>query len=166
MKKASLLDRYLLAKFTVGMAIEFPILIGGGILGIILSWPRLPFYPLPNILGLVLLVTGYVIHLGYAHKALKKYEIQSHQHSAEVKRLVTSGPYSKVRHPAYSGLVLIYFGFALAFGVVWMLVPAVAFTVLTYLTAIKEEELLKEQFGKEYAAYMKQERWRFIPRII
>jgi len=166
MKKASLLDRYLLAKFTAGMAIEFPILIGGGILGIIFSWPRLPFYPLPNILGFILLVTGYVIHLGYAHKALKKYEVQSHQHSAEVKRLVTSGPYSKVRHPGYLGLVLIYFGFALGFGVVWMLVPAVAFTVLTYLTAIKEEELLKEQFGKEYEEYTRQVPWRFVPRII
>ena len=166
MKKASLLDRYLLAKFTVGMAIEFPILIGGGILGIILSWPRLPFYPLPNIFGLVLLVTGYIIHLGYAHKALKKHEVQSHQHSVEVKKLVTHGPYSKVRHPAYSGLVLIYFGFALGFGVVWMLVPAVAFTVLTYLTAIKEEELLKEQFGKEYEEYTRQVPWRFIPKIV
>ncbi len=166
MKKDSLLDRYLLAKFTVGMAIEFPILIGGGIVGIVFSWPRFPFYPLANILGVILLVIGYVIHLGYAHKELKKYGIQAHQHSAEVKRLVTSGPYSKVRHPGYSGLVLIYFGFALSFGVVWMLVPAVIFTVLTYLTAIKEEELLRQRFRKEYEEYARRVPWRFIPKVI
>jgi len=107
MKKNSLLDRYCLTKFTVGMAIEFPILIGGGIAGIVFSWPRLPFYPLPNILGVILLVVGYVIHLGYSHRELKKHGVKAHQHSAEVKKLVTSGPYSRVRYPGYSGLILI-----------------------------------------------------------
>ena len=166
MKKNSLLDRYCLAKFTVGMAIEYPILIGGGIAGIVFSWPRFPFYPLPNILGVILLVTGYVIHLGYAHKEMKKYGVQTHQHSMQVRTLITSGPYSKVRHPGYSGLVLIYFGFALGFAVVWMLVPAVIFTILTCLTAIKEEEFLKERFGKEYEEYARRVPWRFIPKIV
>ena len=166
MNKDSLLDRYCLAKFTVGIAIEFPILIGGGIVGIVFSWPRFPFYPLPNILGVVLLVVGYVIHLRYAHQEMKKYSVQAHQHSVQVSKLVTSGPYSKVRHPGYLGLVLIYFGFALGFAVVWMLIPAVVFTILTYLTAVKEEELLKERFGKEYEEYARQVPWRFIPRIV
>lgn len=166
MKKDSLLDRYCLKKLTVGMAIEFPILIGGGIVGIVFSWLRFPFYPLPNILGVVLLVIGYVIHLGYSHKELKKHGVQAHQHAMQVRALVTSGIYSKVRHPGYTGLVLIYFGFALGFAVVWMLVPAVIFTILTYVTAIKEEELLKERFGKEYEEYARQVPWRFIPRIV
>lgn len=166
MKKDSQFDRYLLAKFTVGMTIEFPMLISGGILGIIFSWSKLPRYPLPNIFGFILLVTGYVIHLGYAHKELKKHGIKPHSHSKEVKELVTSGIYSKVRHPSYLGLILIYFGLALGFGVVWMLVPAVVFTVLTYLTATKEEELLKEQFGKEYEEYTRRVPWRFIPKIV
>jgi protein-S-isoprenylcysteine O-methyltransferase Ste14 len=166
MDKDSLLDRYCLAKFTVGMAIEFPILIGGGILGIIFSWPRFPFYPLPNILGVVLLVVGYVIHLRYAHKEMKKHSVRAHQHSSQVSQLVTSGPYSKIRHPGYLGLVLIYFGFALGFAVVWLLIPAVIFTILTYLTAIKEEGFLKERFGKEYEEYARQVPWRFIPKIV
>jgi protein-S-isoprenylcysteine O-methyltransferase Ste14 len=165
MKKNSLLNRYCLAKFTVGMAIEFPILIGGGIAGIVLSWPRFPFSPLPNILGVILLVTGYVIHLGYAHKEMKKYGVQAHQHSMQPGTLITSGPYSKVRHPSYSGLVLIYFGFALGFAVVWILIPAVIFTILTCLTAIKEEEFLKKRFGKEYEEYARRVPWRFIPKI-
>lgn len=166
MKKDSLLHRYCLAKFTVGMALEFPILIGVGIAGIVLSWPRFPFYPLPNILGVVLLVTGYVIHLGYAHKEMKKYAVQAHEHSAQPETLVTSGPYSKMRHPGYSGLVLIYFGFALGFAGVWMLVPAVIFTILTCLTAIEEEGYLKERFGKEYEEYAIRVPWRFIPKVV
>ncbi|MBN2186202.1 MAG: isoprenylcysteine carboxylmethyltransferase family protein [Dehalococcoidia bacterium] len=166
MKKDSFLKKYCLAKFTVGMAIEFPILIGVGIAGIIFSWPRLPFYPLPNILGVILLVIGYVIHLGYSHKELKKGGVQAHRHSTQVRTLVTSGPYSRVRHPGYSGLILIYFGFALAFAVAWMLLPAAIFTILTCLSAIKEEELLEERLGKEYQEYARQVPWRFIPRIV
>ena len=160
-----MLDRYCLTKSIVGMAIEFPILIGGGIAGIMLSWPRFPFYPLANILGAILLTTGYVIHLGYAHKEMKRHAVQAHQHSTQPETLVTSGPYSQVRHPGYSGLVLIYFGFAFGFGIVWMLIPAVIFTILTCLTAIREERYLKERFGKEYEEYAKRVPWRFIPRI-
>jgi protein-S-isoprenylcysteine O-methyltransferase Ste14 len=165
MKKGSLLDRYCLAKSIVGIAIEFPILIGVGIAGIVLSWPRFPFFPLPNILGVILLVTGYVVHLS-AHKEMKRCGVQAHQHSTQPGTLITSGPYFRVRHPGYSGLVLIYFGFALGFAVLWMLVPAVVFTILTCLTAIKEEEFLKEQFGKEYEEYARRVPWRFIPRIV
>jgi protein-S-isoprenylcysteine O-methyltransferase Ste14 len=165
MKRASLLGRYCLAKSIVGIAIEFPILIGGGIAGIVLSWPTFPFYPLANILGAILLITGYVIHLGYAHKEMKRYATQAHQHSTQPGTLITSGPYSKVRHPGYSGLVLIYFGFALGFGVVWMLIPAVTFTILTCLTAIREERYLQEQFGRQYEDYAKRVPWRFIPKI-
>jgi len=79
---------------------------------------------------------------------------------------LTSGIYSRVRHPSYLGLILIYFGLALGPGIVWMLIPAVTFTVLTCLTAIKEEKLLKEKFGKEYEEYMSRVPWRFIPKTI
>jgi len=164
--KDSWLDRYCLAKFTMGMTIEFPVLIGGGILGLIFSWQRFPFYPLANTLGVVLLVVGYVIHLGYAHKELAKHGAHAHCHSLQAMKLVTSGPYSKVRHPGYSGLFLIYFGLALVFGIVWMLIPAAIFSVLTCLTATKEEQLLRERFGGEYEEYERRVPWRFIPRII
>ena len=161
-----MLDRYCLAKSTVGIAIEFPVLIGLGIAGIILSWARLPLYPLPNVVGAILLVAGYVIHVGYAHREMKKYAVQAHEHSTQPRTLITSGAYSKVRHPGYSGLVLIYFGFALGFGVVWVLIPAVIFTIFTFLTATKEEAHLKERFGEDYEAYARRVPWRFVPKVV
>jgi protein-S-isoprenylcysteine O-methyltransferase Ste14 len=166
MKKGGLLDRYCLAKSIVGIAIEFPVLIGLGIAGIILSWARLPLYPLPNVVGAILLVAGYVIHVGYAHREMKKYAVQAHEHSTQPRTLITSGAYSKVRHPGYSGLVLIYFGFALGFGVVWVLIPAVIFTIFTFLTATKEEAHLKERFGEDYEAYARRVPWRFVPKVV
>jgi protein-S-isoprenylcysteine O-methyltransferase Ste14 len=165
MKRRSLLDRYCLTKFTVGMAVEFPILIGGGIAGIVLSWTAFAFYPLASILGAILLITGYVIHLGYAHKEMKKYAAQAHQHSKHPGTLITSGPYSKVRHTGDSGSVPLHFGFAFGFGVVWLLIPALIFSALTRLAAVREEQYLKERFGMEYEAYANRVPWRFIPKI-
>ncbi|MBM4453790.1 MAG: isoprenylcysteine carboxylmethyltransferase family protein [Chloroflexi bacterium] len=166
MKITPLLDNYASVKFLIGILIEFPILAGGGILGILFSWSRLPLYPLPNIFGLILIMAGYVVHLGYAHNAFKKQGVRAHHNPAGVNKLVTCGIYSRIRHPGYLGLILIYFGLALVFGIAWMLVPASTFTVLTYLTAIKEERFLLEHFGREYEEYRSRVPWRFIPKVI
>jgi len=47
-----------------------------------------------------------------------------------------------------------------------ILVPAVIFTILTILTAVKEETALREKFKKEYEEYAKRVPWRFIPYIV
>jgi protein-S-isoprenylcysteine O-methyltransferase Ste14 len=155
-----LLDRYLLAKPTIRMIIEWPILIGVSIIGTVFSLQTIPFYPISIIIGVILLVIGFIIH-GSSHRIHK----QAHQQSENIENLVTEGIYSEMRHPCYLGLILIYFGFAFSCGIVWILAPVVIFSILTVLTAIREEELMEEKFGEEYEEYMKQVRWRFIPRI-
>ena len=167
MKKPTLLDRYASNKSIIGIAVEFPILVIIGILGLVFGWLRFPLFPLANIIGAILVIVGYIIHLGYAHKEFKRHDARAHDHSiSKSKNLVTSGIYSKIRHPGYLGLILIYLGFAFGFGIVWMLIPAFIFITLTYLTAMKEEDLLKSKFGNEYEDYMKRVPWRLIPKII
>jgi protein-S-isoprenylcysteine O-methyltransferase Ste14 len=160
MRKDSLLDKYLLAKPTIRMVIEWPILIGVGTIGTILSSQRIPFSPISNIVGIVLLVAGLIIHES-SHRVHK----QAHQQSEEIQKLATGGIYSKVRHPGYLGLILMYFGLAFSWGVVWILVPVVIFVILTILTAIREEKGMKEKFGTEYEEYMSRVPWRFIPKV-
>ena len=160
MRENGLLDKYLLAKPTVRMAIEWPILIGVGIVGTIFSPQRIPFSPISNIVGIGLLAMGLVIHES-SHRVHK----QAHQQSERIERLVTEGLYSKIRHPLYLGLILIYFGFAFAWGIIWILAPTVIFIALTILTAIREEEVMRGKFGREYEEYMRRVPWRFIPRI-
>jgi len=160
MRENGLLDKYLLAKPTVRMAIEWPILIGVGIVGTIFSPQRISFSPISNIVGIGLLAMGLVIH-GSSHRVHK----QAHQQSERIERLVTEGLYSKIRHPLYLGLILIYFGFAFAWGIIWILAPTVIFIALTILTAIREEEAMRGKFGREYEEYMRRVPWRFIPRI-
>ena len=160
MKNKSLLDRYLLLKPFARVYIEWPILIGVGVAGTIFSLSTILFYPATNIFGFTLLIIGFIIH-GLSHKVHR----QVHEQAERIEKIVTTGIYSKIRHPGYLGLILIYFGFAFAWCIVWIFVPVVIFSILTYLTAIKEEGYLKENLGKEYEEYMRQVPWRFIPKV-
>jgi len=160
MKGQTLLTRYLLAKPTLRMVIEWPIIIVIGIFGEILSWARIPLSPYSNFFGGAILLGGLILH-AYCHRIHK----QAHEQSQQIEGLVTTGVFSKMRHPMYSSLILMYLGLAIAWGVVWMLLPALLFSVLTVLTTIKEEEFLLRRFGHQYEEYMQAVPWRLIPKV-
>jgi protein-S-isoprenylcysteine O-methyltransferase Ste14 len=46
-----------------------------------------------------------------------------------------------------------------------MILPALFFSAVTVLIAIKEEEFLLEKFGLQYEEYRRQVPWRLIPGI-
>jgi protein-S-isoprenylcysteine O-methyltransferase Ste14 len=73
---------------------------------------------------------------------------------AKAKALVTTGLYSKFRHPIYFFGELAFAGLFLAWG---KLIPALAFFVLTCPTQIvrsrKEEAVLEKAFGEESRQY-------------
>lgn len=156
----SIFKQYLLMKPSLRMMIEWPILIGVGIVGTISSQFMIPFYPITNIFGIVILSIGFIIH-GSSHKIHKR----AHEQAEKIEKIVTSGIYSKIRHPGYLGLILIYWGFAVSWGMIWILIPVIIFSTLTCLTAIEEEKFLKKKFGKEYEEYMRRVPWRFIPKV-
>ena len=142
------------------MLIEWPILIAAGLIGTIFSLQRIPFFPISNIIGVVLLVAAFTIH-----QAMHKVHIQAHERADEITKLVTDGVYTKMRHPGYSSLISMYIGFALAWGILLIIIPALVFAVLTVLTAKQEEIVLRKKFDKEYKEYMKRVPWRFIPYV-
>jgi len=160
MKGQTVLDQYLLAKPTLRMVIEWPIIIIIGVLGEIFSWVRVPLSPYSNFVGGAILLGGWIFH-AYCHTAHK----QAHKQSQQIEELVTTGVFSKMRHPLYLSLILMYLGLAIAWGVVWMLLPSFLFSALTVLTAIKEEEFLLRRFGRQYQKYMQAVPWRLIPKI-
>ena len=77
--------------------------------------------------------------------------------------LVTAGPYARIRHPIYTAMI--------GFGISLVLVTAnwvfAAFAVLViaglFARAPKEEQMMIEEFGERYKAYM-QTAGRFFPR--
>ena len=155
-----LLNRYLLIKPAVRTVTEFPIIILLGMLGEIFSWHRIPLSPYSNIFGGAILLGALILHM-YCHRIHK----QAHEHSQQINFLVQRGIFLKMRHPMYLSLILIYLGLALTWGVIWMLVPAVLFSVLTVFIAIKEEAFMVQKFGRQYEDYMQKVPWRFIPKI-
>jgi protein-S-isoprenylcysteine O-methyltransferase Ste14 len=69
--------------------------------------------------------------------------------------LITSGPYSLVRHPIYTGLLSGVIGSTLVLGTLASLV-VVFLTILMVLIRIHQEEgLMKEEFGDAYRNYQK-----------
>lgn len=70
--------------------------------------------------------------------------------------LVRSGPYARLRHPIYSGLLLAVIGRALFIGE-WRGVLAVLIIAVVHsLKAKREEALMLQTFGEQYRAYQQQ----------
>jgi protein-S-isoprenylcysteine O-methyltransferase Ste14 len=69
------------------------------------------------------------------------------------RELVQVGPYVYVRHPIYSGFLIMVLGTALAYGrLVGIVILGISIAGLT-LKALKEESLLTKQFGDRYVEY-------------
>jgi len=66
--------------------------------------------------------------------------------------LVTSGPYSRIRHPIYSGILLAVLGTALAASL-YALIPFGALTVRFVYSARVEEQTMQREFPNAYASY-------------
>jgi len=80
-------------------------------------------------------------------------------------RLVRAGPYSFLRHPGYTGFVLMAVGFAVGFSSVVGLtaIPLLLLPGLIYRMNV-EEKLLIEQFGDGYREYARVTK-RLVPGV-
>jgi protein-S-isoprenylcysteine O-methyltransferase Ste14 len=79
--------------------------------------------------------------------------------------IVRSGPYRWVRHPAYSGNLLVLFGFGVAVGSWVGAALGTLIALLAHLPRISvEERVLLDAFGASYAAYAA-ETARLVPGV-
>ncbi|MFQ5832083.1 MAG: isoprenylcysteine carboxylmethyltransferase family protein [Candidatus Thorarchaeota archaeon] len=99
----------------------------------------------------------------WAHRTLGEY----FSYALEVKgghRLVTSGPYSRVRHPVYTFHILFSAGMALL-AANWLLLLFWVISIpVAYQRMLTEEKMMIDRFGDEYIDYMKQT-GRLVPRM-
>jgi protein-S-isoprenylcysteine O-methyltransferase Ste14 len=134
-----------------------PLLVGVALLAvprIAGSWLMLRFLP-PSpawfLFGLVLTILGLAVSV-YARVWLGRNWSgivtlkQDHE-------LIRGGPYRRVRHPIYTGILLAVLGSALAEGQ-WRALLALVLITAAFLRKIKvEERVLTEQFGDAYRQY-------------
>ena len=140
--------------------VEKMILIGTGICGLVFPWKTCTLGPVSHMLGGILALLAYAFHrwTEQAHR-------QTHKKSQEIQNIVTTGVFSKIRHPLYLSLIAMNLGIALAFGVMMTFVFALLTIPHWVITASEEETALLKKFPDEYTKYMHEVRWRMIPGI-
>ncbi|KAI0321316.1 hypothetical protein OF83DRAFT_1051467, partial [Amylostereum chailletii] len=100
-------------------------------------------------------------------------------------KLITTGPYSVVRHPSYTGSFMLHVGITLcelSSGTWWTSVgmaetwagkaiattwaALVCYSCLIFARAPREDMLLCKEFGKEWEKYAERVKFRFIPGVL
>ena len=127
----------------------------GHLLEVAFGWRSNPHFGPFHILSTILLVLGFWL-LASAWKVLSA--------AQRAHRLATTGPYARVRHPQYTGLVLIMTGFLLQWPT---LVTLAMFPVLVFMywrLARREEKDAREAFGEAYRRY-EEDTPAFLPKF-
>ncbi|MGQ0613114.1 MAG: methyltransferase family protein [Planctomycetaceae bacterium] len=115
-------------------------------------WSPFPVDATMPLIGLALALSGGTIrilairnlgeHFSYAFVVGKEH------------RLVTTGLYSTIRHPLYSGLLLYCAGLPLLLREFWSLFVFVGWSIVSVIRRVRREErALKARFGAEYEAW-------------
>lgn len=143
------------------------------------------FYMTPiSMTGFVLIVLGALLRRSCYQTMGPQFTLQLSVRKAD--KLVSSGPYAYVRHPAYTGMFMIYTGLILWHGSAgsWIkesgvleitagFIYVTAFTF--YITVVefalmmripKEEKQLKELYGKEWDEFTQKVPYILIPAVL
>lgn len=122
-------------------------------------WPK---NSLIYIIADIITVLGLIIML-WARKSLGK-NWSANIVLKENHKLITKGPYKYVRHPIYSGLILMILGTVIYINTLAFLIFFIIFFLGAFYKTQKEEELLFNNFSNKYLEYKKHTKY-LIPLI-
>jgi len=102
---------------------------------------------------------------GWSDWALGQF-MRPHIEVMEKHELVTRGPYSRIRHPTYTGILTMSLASTLLFLHIVLVVGFLACFGIAYKKALLEEELLSSEngLGQDYRDYMSKT-GRFLPKL-
>lgn len=123
------------------------------------GWSNVP--PLVSIIANLIVFAGYMIFFW----VLKTNSFLSRVVEVDTnQKVISSGPYSLVRHPMYTGVGIMYIASPLALGSYWALIPAILIIPLLVARILNEEQvLLRELEG--YREYVETTRYRLMPGV-
>jgi protein-S-isoprenylcysteine O-methyltransferase Ste14 len=113
----------------------------------------------PWVLGLGFLIV--LAGLGIRYWAVSYIGTISRTRAERYGPLMSAGPFALVRNPLYVGNFLIWIGFVVSSGLIWMLPVAWALFALQYTAIVRfEEAALVRHFGTSYDTYLREvPRW-------
>lgn len=123
------------------------------------GWSQVPVWlVIVADVGVLLGYLFYIITLRENEYAARTVEVEQRQ------QVITTGPYSLVRHPLYLSFILM-FGFTpLALGSYWALIPVALLPLILVARILNEEKMLLEELPG-YAEYCQKVRYRLVPGI-
>lgn len=123
------------------------------------GWSRVPLWA--AIAGYLMMAVGFLIAFCVARvNSFASAIIEV----AEDQRVISTGPYAVVRHPLYSGALIILFGIPLALGSWWGMLVNVPMVGAIIWRLRNEERFLAEKLAG-YAEYRESVRYRLVPYV-
>lgn len=123
------------------------------------GWSSMPTWA--AILGDVLVVTSFVMF----YFVFRENTYGGPVEVVEGQRVISTGPYAIVRHPMYSGVVVMCVGAVLALGSWWALLVIVLMEIPVLAWRILDEEQLLQRELPGYGDYMQHVRYRLVPHL-
>ena len=119
-------------------------------------------YKIP-FLHLIIFIPIIIIVLWFSFKGVAEVTLKvAETHRTE--KIITTGIYSRVRHPQYLGALLAHIAISILLSALYSLLLTAFLGIYIYLISWKEEKELINEFGKDYEEYKKKVPM-FIPRI-
>ena len=143
----------------LGMSIGFIALLVVPALDHRFGWSAVPLGG--AVTGDVLVSLGfYLIFLVYRENTFTSATIEV----AENQKVISTGPYARVRHPMYASAILYLLGTPLALGSYWGLAPVVAMMPFLVWRLLAEERFLARNLAG-YTDYQKRVHHRLVPFV-
>ncbi len=115
------------------------------------------------VLGYVLLCWGFSLST-WVYRVNKFAEPTVRIQTERGHKVIDTGPYTIVRHPLYSGALLMYAGTPLALGSFWAVIPAAVCALTLVVRTVLEDRTLREEL-EGYKEYTGRVHYRLIPGI-
>ncbi|RUW22645.1 isoprenylcysteine carboxylmethyltransferase family protein [Mesorhizobium sp. M4B.F.Ca.ET.215.01.1.1] len=156
-KNQPLVDKVLLSTLLVAI-FAWLALIG---LDLRFGWSAVPLWVLV-IGGVILLVGLWICYLTMLENSFAAPVVKIQDERGQ--HVITTGPYSYVRHPMYAGAILYFAGTALLLGSWWGLASVLFFVGLLAIRTFIEEQALRTGL-RGYDDYAANVRYRLIPLV-
>lgn len=115
----------------------------------------------------IVIISDILICLGYFLFVLVIKENSFASRIIEVEqnqKVITTGPYSVVRHPMYASVLIIYFATPVALGSYWAIIPMLSIIYVLVQRILDEEKVLLEEL-EGYREYTEKTKYRLIPGL-
>ncbi len=113
--------------------------------------------------GYVLLLAG-IAGMTWAESVNKFFEPTVRIQTDRGHKVVSTGPYSIVRHPGYVAASLLAVGIPLSLGSLWALIPAILSCLLLIVRTVWEDRMLQNELPG-YKEYAQRVRYRLLPGV-